>query len=133
MRGHTEQQPHLVARAAAKFDQGAIFREEACDICRMFLEDPQLCTRRIIFRQRRDPLEQPRSQLVVEILRWQPLARSAQAPEDVVCEAARLLRDGRLLCYPCRRAHGMTSRKLPPYLSARTKRSAQSQAQRSAR
>jgi hypothetical protein len=81
-----EQDPHLLARAAAELDQRRGGREKPRQVGRPIAQKLDLATGRVIFRQCRDLLEKLRSGLVIEIFRRESLGPRGQAGDHVARE-----------------------------------------------
>src|SRR5262249_18513855 len=77
---------HFLARAAAEFDQRRRRGKKLRYVSRPLAENLKLATRQIIFRQRRDLLEQLRASLVVKVFRGEPLWLRAEAGDHVARE-----------------------------------------------
>jgi hypothetical protein len=88
-----EQNACLAARAAAELDQAGLGADEFGDLVDVVAHDAELGLGRVVLRQMRDPVEQLRAALVVEVFRRDHFLGLAQAVEDLV--EFRLFRRGR--------------------------------------
>src|SRR5690606_3117004 len=82
-----QQQPRLVATSAAELDEPDSWPDPPRDVRSVLPQDSDLRTRRIVRFQPRDPLEESRPALVVEVLGGERARLYAEPARDVLAES----------------------------------------------